>query len=66
MLQIAMEAHTTESTAAILFNNAIAVLNESKPTPSRLDDALKPCAVTQWTRGVINHISITKVNRLFG
>ena len=55
-----------ENTASILVNNAIAVLNEKQPSPQRLGEALRPFAVTQWTRDVLNHIAADKMNRLIG
>ena len=66
MNAIAMDPHTVETTAAILVNNLINVLKDTKAPASQLEEALKPFAVIQWTREVINHVTVNKINRLFG
>ena len=61
-----MDPSTIENTASILVNNAIAVLNEKQPSSQRLEEALRPFAVTQRARDVLNHITVDKMNRLIG
>ena len=66
MNKLATDPATVEQTASILVNNLIAILNEIKSTTSQLDEALKPFAVTQWAKRVIEFITVNKINRLFG
>ena len=66
MNALAMDQSTLESTASILVNNAITVLNEPRASAQRLDEALRPFAVIQWTRPVIEHITVAKINRRLG
>ena len=61
-----MDPHTIETTSVILYNNIIRVLGDAKATASELEEALKPFAVIQWARRVIEHITVAKLNRLFG
>ena len=66
MNTLSMGPSTIENTASILVNNAIAVLNEKHPSSQRLDEAIRPFAAAQWTREVLNHITVAKMNRLIG
>ena len=49
----ATEPHTQESTASILVNNVINVLNKAKVSSNELETAIKPFAVIQWTKPII-------------
>lgn len=60
------DRNTLESTAVILFNNIIAVLNQKKVSSQVLETALKPFAVTQWNKSILDKIGIAKMNRLLG
>ena len=66
MNAIAMDPHTVEATAAILVSNLINVIKDTKAPASQIEEALKPFAVIQWAREVINHVAVRKINRLFG
>ena len=66
MNTLAMDPSTIENTASILVNNAINVLNTPRVSSQSLDEALRPFAVIQWTREVLNHITVAKMNRLLG
>ena len=57
---------TLSSTAAILFNNIITVLNSKKISSNELETALKPFAVLQWNKEIIDKIGIAKINRTLG
>ena len=63
---IAFEKRTLQSTAAVLLNNIINVLNNSQCTTGKLSDALRPFSVIQWTRPPIEKLGIDKINRMFG
>ena len=62
----ATEPHTQESTASILVNNVINVLNKAKVSSNELETAIKPFAVIQWTKPIITKIGIQKTNRILG
>ena len=66
MDQIAFEQRTLESTAAILLNNIIATINNNDSTKEDFIYALKPFAIIQWTRPIIEKLGIEKINRVFG
>ena len=61
---IASEHRTLESAAAILLNNIINVLNNDDSKAEDFEFALKPCAVTQWARPIIEKLGIKKANRV--
>ena len=66
MNALAMGQNTVAQTASILVNNLMNVLQDPRVSPNRLEEALRPFAVIQWTRPVIEHITVSKMNRLFG
>ena len=66
MESIAFETRTLESTASILLNSVINVLNSSDSKTTDFEDALKPFAVIQWARPIIEKLGIDKINRVFG
>ena len=66
METIAFEPRTLESTAAILLNNIISTLNKSDSSDEDLENALKPFAIIQWTRPIIEKLGVGKINRMFG
>ena len=66
MEEVALETKTQESTAAILLNNIIAILNNSRSSQEELEYALKPFTVIQWARQIIEKLGINRVNRVFG
>ena len=66
MNKLAMDPTTVENTASILANHLINTLNAPKSTTAQLGEALKPFAVIQWTKRVIDYITVNKINRLFG
>ena len=66
MNTLAMGPSTVENNTSILANNAISVLNNARASPQLLGEAIRPFAATQWARPVIEHISISKINRLLG
>ena len=61
-----MDPLTVENTASILVNHVIKILSDPKSTANELNEALKPFAVIQWTKKVIDHITVAKINRLLG
>ena len=61
-----VDSKTLESTAVILFNNIIAVLNQRKVSSQELETALKPFAVIQRNKGMLEKIGVDKMNRLLG
>lgn len=63
---IAFEQRTLEAAAAILLNNIITTLNNPKASPGDFANALKPFAVIQRTRPIVEKLGIEKINRVFG
>ena len=61
-----MGSSTVETTASILVNNVTNVLNNKEPAAQRSDAALRPFAVTQWAREVLDRVAVDKMNRLMG
>ena len=66
MINLAIGGNTLHSAATILVNNLIAILNDTKAPPSRLEEALKPFAGFRRQREMINYIAVGEINRLFG
>ena len=66
METIAFENRTLQSTAAVLLNNIIKVRNTASSKAEQLSDALRPFAVIQWTRPLIEKLGVAKINRMFG
>ena len=66
MEEAALEIRTQHSTADILLNNIIAVLNNPRSPSEDFEYALKPFTVIQWTRGIIEKLGISRANRVFG
>ena len=63
---IAFERRTLDSAASILLNNIANILNNDKSNSYDFDLALKPFAVTQRTRPIIEKLGIDKTNRAPG
>ena len=66
MESAAFEMRTLESTAAILLNNIIGVLNSADSKEEDFANALKPLAAIQWAKPIIEKLGIGKINRTFG
>ena len=61
-----MDTRTLGTAATILFNNLVNTLNNSKSSQDDLEQALKPFAIIQWNKELIQRIGVDKINRVFG
>ena len=66
MDQIAFEQRTLESTAAILLNNIIATLNNKDSAKEDFIYVLKPFAIIQRARPIIEKLGIEKSTAFLG
>ena len=61
-----MDMKTLVSTASILLNNLVTVLNKPPTEKADFEQAVAPFAVIHWAKPIIQKIGIAKINRVFG